>query len=49
MEDADVLLGRDVPGGVTGILEDLLIERPTGLFMDLLVLSLLNWSFDLLR
>ena len=44
MEDADVLLGRDDPGGVTGILEDLLIE-----FMDLLVLSLLNWSFDLLR
>ena len=45
VDDADVILGRDDPRGVTCIPEDSLIERLTGLFMNLLAPCLLNWSF----
>ena len=60
-EEADVFLGQDDPGGVTefgseklvmetlGTQEDSLIERLTGLFMDVLVPCLFNWAFGRFR
>ena len=61
VEEVEVLLGEDDPGGVKefrleklvmeilGTQDDSLSERPTGLFKDMLVTCLFNWVFGGLR